>query len=380
MSLGFNRAGFHTLAAIDIEPKALEVLRANLTDVEFTFCEDLTQFKPVDFANRTGISSVDVIVGGPPCQGYSQVRQRDGSNNGARLVHDNRRTLYRDFLDYVEYFRPAIFLMENVVGMRSAEGGRHYDDMLDESREIGYEVEAGIVQASDFGVPQSRRRLLLIGVRNDASTIAQDIGNEVFNRGRGPSEIVSLWEAIGDLPPLEAGDGQDPTHFDDQRRTIHRSQYPQSEFSRRIKDSDRLTAHVSRPHNDRDLRDFARLREGENSKQALQRGVEMEFPYNRDVFTDKYTRLAKDRPSRSILAHMSKDGLMYIHPDQVRSLTPREAARLQTFPDSFHFPVTRTHQFSLIGNAVPPLLVESIAKSIKHRLRGAPAGSNVALY
>ncbi len=380
MSLGFNRAGFHTLAAIDIEPKALEVLRANLTDVEFTFCEDLTQFKPVDFANRTGISSVDVIVGGPPCQGYSQVRQRDGSNNGARLVHDNRRTLYRDFLDYVEYFRPAIFLMENVVGMRSAEGGRHYDDMLDESREIGYEVEAGIVQASDFGVPQSRRRLLLIGVRNDASTIAQDIGNEVFNRGRGPSEIVSLWEAIGDLPPLEAGDGQDPTHFDDQRRTIHRSQYPQSEFSRRIKDSDRLTAHVSRPHNDRDLRDFARLREGENSKQALQRGVEMEFPYNRDVFTDKYTRLAKDRPSRSILAHMSKDGLMYIHPDQVRSLTPREAARLQTFPDSFHFPVTRTHQFSLIGNAVPPLLVESIAKSIKHRLRNAPAGSNVALH
>ena len=378
MSLGFKWAGFDTLAAIDIEPKAIEVLRANLSDVEFTLCEDLTQFKPADFADRTGISSVDVIVGGPPCQGYSQVRQRDGSNNGARLVHDNRRTLYRDFLGYVEYFRPAIFLMENVVGMRSAEGGRHYDDMLDESREIGYEVEAGIVQTSDFGIPQSRRRLLLIGARNDASAIAQDIGNDVFNRS--PSEIVSLWEAIGDLPILEAGDGHDPAHFNDRRRTAHRNHYPRSEFSRRIKDCERLTAHVSRPHNDRDLRDFARLREGETSKHALQRGVEMEFPYNRDVFTDKYSRLAKDRPSRSILAHMSKDGLMYIHPDQVRSLTPREAARLQTFPDSFHFPVTRTHQFSLIGNAVPPLLVESIAKSINHRLQSALVGSNVAIH
>lgn len=378
MSSGFERAGFETLGAIDNDPKATAVLKANFPNVEHLICADLTELNPAEFQRRTGITQVDVVIGGPPCQGYSVVRQRDGANNGDRLIHDDRRMLYQEFLSFVEHFNPALFLMENVPGMRSAEGGRHYRDMLRMSYEIGYEVDDLLLQASEFSIPQSRRRLFFFGSRTDHTNTLKEIISGAFKRRS--SKTVTLWEAIGDLPPLAAGDGNDPSPFDEEIRREHHSAYPDSEFSANIKDCEKLTAHVARPHSARDLRDFARLREGETSKQALDRGVEMEFPYNREVFTDKYSRLAKDRPSRSILAHLSKDGLMYIHPEQVRSLTPREAARLQSFPDSFKFPVARTHQYRLIGNAVPPLLAETIANQFIRVLTNTKVERNVAIH
>lgn len=377
MSFGFEQAGFETLCAIDNDPKAVEVLKTNLRTVKHVLCRDLTSLKPRELSQRTLIAEVDVVIGGPPCQGYSVVRQRDGANNGARLIQDDRRTLYRHFLSFVQYFKPALFLMENVLGMRSAEGGQHLENFLEACHQIGYEVVGGVVQASDFGIPQSRRRLLFVGSKKGSDVVDSTMLPELL-RAQSP-KLVSSWEAIGDLPPLQAGEGQDPTDFDDRTRQSHEDAYPHSEYSSKIKDTDVLTAHVARPHSARDLRDFARLREGENSKQALDRGVKMEFPYNREVFTDRYSRLAKDRPSRSILAHMSKDGLMYIHPEQVRSLTPREAARLQSFPDSFQFPVARTHQYRLIGNAVPPLLAEAIANRLKRVLNDSKVERDVAI-
>jgi len=122
----------------------------------------------------------------------------------------------------------------------------------------------------------------------------------------------------------------------------------------------KLTAHCARPHSDRDLRDFARLLEGEHCSQAMKRGETFEFPYDRGSFKDRYTRQHRNELCSTIVAHMSKDGLMFIHPTQNRSLTPREAARVQSFPDWFRFPVPRTHQYRVIGNAVPPLVAESV--------------------
>jgi DNA (cytosine-5)-methyltransferase 1 len=132
--------------------------------------------------------------------------------------------------------------------------------------------------------------------------------------------------------------------------------------------SARLTAHVARFHSERDLRDFDRLREGENSKAALARGEKMEFPYDRENFPDRYTRQHRDALCSTIVAHMSKDGLMYIHPTQRRSLTVREAARVQTFPDWFTLPVATKTAYRLIGNAVPPLLGHAIGSGIKQYL------------
>jgi DNA (cytosine-5)-methyltransferase 1 len=125
-----------------------------------------------------------------------------------------------------------------------------------------------------------------------------------------------------------------------------------------VKQAVNLSAHRARPHSERDLRDFKRLKEGESSAEAMRRGVKFEFPYDKTSFKDRYTRQHRERPCSTIVAHLAKDGLMFIHPTQNRTLTPREAARVQSFPDWFRFPVARTHQFQVIGNAVPPLVVE----------------------
>lgn len=367
ISLGFERAGIKVLAAIDTDPKAVEVYRSNFPDVPHVLREDLTCYSPEDLAERIGSRCVDIVAGGPPCQGYSNVRQVDGANHGDRLVSDHRRTLYRHFLRFVDYFQPKVFVMENVLGIRSAEGGIHLEGLLSLAESLSYVPLTGVVNAADYGIPQSRRRLLVVGIREDMLVrIPQDF--EVAELMGPKSETpTSLWEAIGDLPALEAGQGADPMPYDADRLLMIRDRFQRSDYlDSMLKGSDEcpLTAHIARPHNARDLRDFDRLRPGENSKQAIARGETMEFPYNRDVFQDKYNKLDPHKPSRTVLAHMSRDGLMYIHPEQNRSLTPREAARLQSFPDSFHFRVPRTHQYRLIGNAVPPMLAERLARGI----------------
>lgn len=367
ISLGFERAGIDVLAAIDSDLKAIEVYRSNLPNVPHVLHEDLTSLAPEDLASRIETRYVDIVAGGPPCQGYSNVRQVDGANHGDRLVSDHRRTLYKHFLRFVAYFRPKVFAMENVLGIRSAEGGIHFEGLIEMSKSHGYAPHVGVVNAADYGIPQSRRRLLIVGINEDfANRIPHDVEIEEL-MGPKSGRPTSLWDAIGDLPALDAGQGIDPMPYDADRLSAMRAQcqgngYLESMLAR--VNGLPLTAHIARPHNARDLRDFDRLRPGENSKQAIERGEAMEFPYNREVFQDKYNKLDPNKPSRTVLAHMSRDGLMYIHPKQNRSLTPREAARLQSFPDSFHFPVPRTHQYRLIGNAVPPMLAERLARGI----------------
>jgi DNA (cytosine-5)-methyltransferase 1 len=188
-------------------------------------------------------------------------------------------------------------------------------------------------------------------------------------------ETPKLWDAIGDLPVLAAGAGEEERAYDLDRRHSHMAargtatrHYLQSVLE--IDRATKLTAHRARPHNEKDLRDFACLREGEHSGEAEARGMKMEFLYKRTCFTDRYKRQHREELCSTIVAHLSKDGLGFIHPTQNRSLTPREAARVQSFPDWFNFPVARTHQFRLIGNAVPPLVAEAIGEEVRAFLVG----------
>ena len=183
----------------------------------------------------------------------------------------------------------------------------------------------------------------------------------------------TLWDAIGDLPSLVAGEGIEERDYDLGRRkdfVAERGEAATHYLKNvlEIAEAAKLSAHRSRPHNERDLRDFDRLREGETADQAIARGEKMEFPYDRSVFLDRYTRQHRERLCSTIVAHLAKDGLMFIHPTQRRTLTPREAARVQSFPDWFRFPVARTHQFRIIGNAVPPLVAEAVGCQIKEFL------------
>ncbi len=381
-TLGLLRSGLRCLAAVDLDPVAVATLRSNLIDrsrpdlpiVEHALERDIRKFKPHELAALIGTDRVDVIVGGPPCQGFSTARQVDGANHGARLKRDARRYLFRDFLRYVDFFQPRVFVMENVLGLRSAAGGEYFTRVQYEARTLGhsagrpgYRVHGQVEDAWDLGVPQKRRRQLILGVRGDLPGY--------FLPGLRPAlraiPKINLGTAICDLPVLRAGGGENERDYNRTRRAEHIRRLGDTARSflfevAEIGHAEKLTNHVARPHSDRDLRDFALLKEGENSKIAMRdRGIEFEFPYDRSSFKDRYTRQSRRKPCSTIVAHLSKDGLMFIHPTQNRSFTPREAARIQSFPDWFCFPSVRTHAFRLIGNAVPPLVGEAVGNSVK---------------
>ncbi|TAJ92769.1 MAG: DNA cytosine methyltransferase [Gammaproteobacteria bacterium] len=380
------RAGFQVLAAVDVDSVAISSLRVNLIEtrppgldpVSNALVRDLTTFRPSQLAELIGTGSVDVIVGGPPCQGFSTARQVDGANHGARLKEDPRRRLYKEFLCHVDFFQPRVFVMENVLGIRTAAGGEYFTHMQKEARVLGanigrpgYRVHSQIEDAWQLGVPQKRRRQIIIGLRNDLPGYFPSVLKPVSRAEAQPC----LGEAIGDLPILRAGGGEDERDYDPGRRAEHFRRFGNK--ARRYLNhvleiglAQHLTNHVARPHSERDLCDFALLQEGENSATAIRdRGVVFQFPYKKDHFKDRYTRQSRWRPCSTIVAHLSKDGLMFIHPTQNRSITPREAARVQSFPDWFRFPEARTHSFRLIGNAVPPLIGESLGLAIKAFLK-----------
>lgn len=383
-TLGMLRAGFRCFAAVDFNKQAIETLRENLQaksptklpPVGFALEADLTQLTPAKLAAVIGNSSVDVIVGGPPCQGFSTARQRDGSNHGdKRLKEDPRRHLFRNFLDHVEFFQPKVFVIENVLGLRSAAGGRYFTAVQYEARMLGkaagkpgYRVHAQIEDGDELGVPQKRRRQLILGVRADLPGYFPTELRPAARAKRG----TMLGDAILDLPALAAGEGDQRTEYDLKRRDVQflggNRHYFRENYLERVAEANFSAAifnHVARPHSERDLRDFLRLREGESSAVAMKRGVRFEFPYDKTTFKDRYTRQHRNQPCSTIVAHLSKDGLMFIHPVQNRSLTPREAARVQSFPDWFIFPEARTHAFRVIGNAVPPLVAEAVGQEIR---------------
>jgi DNA (cytosine-5)-methyltransferase 1 len=294
LSLGLHRTGWNVLAAIDADPKAVAVYRANIPDTRHVLCEDLTIYPPASLAALIGTDRVDLIAGGPPCQGFSQVRQRDGANSGSRLVADPRRSLYVRFFEYVSYFRPKTFVMENVVGIRSAAGGHYFQKVQASAREFGYRVSAVLAEAWKFGVPQKRRRQLIVGIRED---VPGYFTNDLLTSTVSVKEVM-LGHVIGDLPVLEAGEGNDPVEYDLKRRERALKNESAATYLNRVLEVQKtewLTAHVARPHNDRDLKDFQKLREGEHAKQATDRGEELEFPYDRGSFHDRYTRQHRRR-------------------------------------------------------------------------------------
>jgi DNA (cytosine-5)-methyltransferase 1 len=373
-SLGMERAGFRCLAAVDFNPEAVATFRENFPGVAHALERDLTQFPPEALADLIGADRVDVLTGGPPCQGFSGARKVDGANHGERLKDDPRRLLFREYLRYVAFFQPRVFVMENVLGLQTAAGGEYFTRVQHEARLLGYRVVAQVADAFALGVPQKRRRQLIVGVRGDLP------GFFPTHLAPAPRALpgVTLGAAIGDLPPLASGEGDEGCNYDFALRRAHLAEWGSAarHYLYRvleIADSPLLTAHRARPHSARDLRDFARLREGESSAQAMRRGVEFEWPYSKAHFKDRYTRQSRRAPCSTIVAHLSKDGLMFIHPTQNRSLTPREAARIQSFPDWFVFPVARTHQFRLIGNAVPPLVAEAVGLEVRAFLGAQPS-------
>ena len=366
MSTGFAEAGYEIVGAIDIDEKSVDTFIRNHPETDHIFVKNLKRYKPQAFAKETGLEAVDAIIGGPPCQGFSTASMDPGAkpNFGPNSKYDERNALYRRFFDFVEYLRPRCFVMENVPGLKS-KGNGHYRKKVEKlGTRLGYDVNVWDLVASDFGVPQFRKRIFFIGVIKGTSVSEPKPTHHPDGTQLGP-RYVSVGDALLDLPILTADDGANVMNYDRKRiKEFESDSRFNPLYAKWIrKGSKTVHHHTSRKHSQRDL-DLFKLIEVGSSSARLPTEQQKLVPYNMTSFRDKYRKQPLFRPSTTVTAHLAKDGLYYIHPTQNRSLTPREAARLQSFQDKFIFEGTRTSIYKQIGNAIPPLMAKAIAKAL----------------
>jgi DNA (cytosine-5)-methyltransferase 1 len=310
-----------------------------------------------------GKKPIDLIIGGPPCQAYSVVgRSRDEN----RMQGDSRNYLFKEYARFLEYYQPKYFVFENVIGLLSAKtknGDSYLQMMLDLFEDKGYYTEYKVLEAKNFGVLQNRKRVILIGKKNGEKGFYPEFEKVETN--------VTVSEIFMDLPELKAGAG----NFYKTKYKFYSGNYL---FQSQIRNGlDFTTQHIARPHTEQDKSIYKlAVEKWENGQQRLNYNDipgKWQTHKNKKSFVDRFKVVAEDLPySQTVVAHICKDGHYYIHPDinQNRSLTPREAARLQTFPDDFYFEgvsekPSRTAAYKQIGNAVPPLMAESIAYKLK---------------
>lgn len=304
--------------------------------------------------NKLGSRKLNGIIGGPPCQAYSNIgRARD--KNG--MVGDQRNHLYRFYLRFLSDLKPGFFVFENVPGIFTAGKGKYLEAMIKGMKDLGYIVPTPRkIDTADYNIPQSRKRVIVIGWKPNSNF---DI-DEIFSI---PHPIdFKVKDFLNDLKPLQAGQGVAVSKYQKKSKLL-------SNLGIR-NDESYVTDHISRPHNEQDKEIYRiaveKLKEGEKLKYS-ELPKRLKTHKNQTSFLDRFKVVPGDaRASQTIVAHISKDGHYYIHPDikQNRSLSIREAARLQTFPDNYKFEGSRTTKFKQIGNAVPPLLSFYLAKKI----------------
>jgi DNA (cytosine-5)-methyltransferase 1 len=378
LSEGFRRGGFRILLALDQDTMARRTYWLNHPEVpdDLLLGCDVRQLKLPTLRKLIGRGQLDVLVGAPPCQGFSHAGHRSkGTRTGYSIAGDERNFLFEYMVSAALVLKPSLFLMENVPGMQSArqENLSFLELAARELQQKGrYCTAIWKLNAAAFGVPQDRIRYFLVASRLRSFPAPphgdyQDIHRADFDVDALPP--ITLDEAIFDLPPREAGTGRavERWHRPDEVRD-HRHRRYLTKFGL-TKRSQLLLNHTVRYNNPRDLELYALLRPGEDSIHALERyGRHDLMRYRSDVFDDKYARLRSDRPSKTIVSHLAKDGNGYIHPTQVRSISIREACRLQSFDDSYAFCGSPSDQWIQIGNAVPPVLAETIARSFARLL------------
>jgi DNA (cytosine-5)-methyltransferase 1 len=371
LSEGFERAGFETAFAVDADALALRTYRLNhpAVDDDQIICRDIRSIGPAELRKLAGKRRLDVLAGAPPCQGFSQVGHRaKRSRNGYSEASDERNFLYRHMVDAAAALRPRLFLMENVPGMKSAQHGD--DSFLDAAaaalRSLGFKTAIWRLNAAALGVPQDRVRYFLVAARGvplpqQPAEPYRDTQARHFDADALPP--VTLDEAIFDLPARHAGGGPVIDVWPPRSAVTPKHRRYLTKFGL-LAGSRLFYNHTVRYHDERDLELYALLRPGEDSVHALERHGRADLMrYRSDVFDDKYARLRADRPCKTIVAHLAKDGNGYIHPTQVRSLSFREAARVQSFRDDYIFCGSPSDQWVQLGNAVPPVLAEAIARS-----------------
>jgi DNA (cytosine-5)-methyltransferase 1 len=360
LSTGFREAGYRVVAVLDSDEYGCETL-------DYNFGSGGTMVIQGDIEGLMVRGRVDVVVGGPPCQSFSlvgrpKINHLRKYSDRTRFIDGKRNRLYKHFVKVVDSVKPTFFAMENVPGMLSYQDGRVKEQVLEDFEGVGYATDVRVLNAADFGVPQVRHRAVFIGnrlgIENPFPRKSHiDTHGHSLLPGLSAERLPyrTIFDAISDLPPLEPGSGTDEADYPLSRILTRYQQWARE-------GAQKLYNHVARFHSERDRRLFRMLEPGGRMVDLPSRLR----PYRSDIFKDKMRKQRWDRPSTAILAHMQKDCLMYIHPDreQARSFTPREAARLQSFRDSYRIAGPMTQQFRQVGNAVPPLAAQAIAKAL----------------
>ncbi len=432
LSLGLTASGFDIIGAIEIDKDAGRTYRHNLGD--HTIVNDITKFSPAKFREhlmekkflKQG-ENLSLIAGGPPCPGFSLIGRSkisdlikkgeygDSKEFRHRFIDDPRNQLFREFVKYVDEFQPKYFIMENVSGMTSYQIDE--DPIVDviSNSFFGYNVKWEILNASEYGVPQHRKRIIFLGQRLDCSEIFFPDPSHINN-----NQQIDTIDAIMDLSQVQTTiDGKVKVRETQKsgKGYLYRKKMRQWEVDSRVSNNGKKTGHFTRKVNQRDQVIFPLIKSGSPSgkkgnillpdstpkqiygdifpsqwdsllvplfKKAGLKAIKSDryyvennqgqkwLMYEQAGFKDKMRRIRWNEPSPTIVAHLSKDGYMFIHPWLDRTISVREAARIQSFPDSFEFLGSMTAQYKQVGNAVPPLLGQKIGFSVMEAIRRVP--------
>lgn len=391
LSEGFNRAGFNAIAHVESDINACKTLETRNAFFHLESTKKLSAYNSYlkgnlsreDLLNsiptieksvinqkigennslifelideRLKGNKVDLLIGGPPCQAYSVVgRHRILKLDG----EDPRNLLYKEYAKFLKKYEPKVFVFENVVGLLSADQGKYFENLKKHFKSIGYELDYRVLNAADFNVLQQRKRVIIIGWKKGIN-----FEYPIFNAIKCSATLKDL---LDDLPFLEPGDNEPIKYY-----TKSTNSYLELAGIRQYESF--ITQHITRKHNERDLAIYKiAVEKWLNNRERLKYPdlpVELKTHKNEKAFIDRFKVVDIHTTSHTILAHIAKDGHYFIYPslEQVRSLSVREVARIQSFPDNFYFEGGRTAAFRQIGNAVPPLMAYEIAKEIKKLL------------
>ena len=392
LSEGFVQAGFVPIAHVEMDKDACNTLRTrscfhylrtqDRTDIYYQYLkgeisrEDLYNEVPSDVTNAVinveisndtiddtfrrikelaGDQKIDMIIGGPPCQAYSLL-----GRHRKTMEDDPRTLLYLQYGKFLKEFKPMGFVFENVPGLLSAKKGEHFQNLQDYFDELGYKVHYKMLDASDYGVLQVRHRIILVGWKKE-----KDLGYPVIEQKRASAVTNDI---LNDLPKLKAGEVKKVAKYRASSNTYL------EESGIRSKEDEFVTENISRPVNENDANIYACAIKLWNKKHVRIKYTDLPKDYktqkNENSFLDRFKVVDGQGYAHTVVAHLAKDGHYYIHPslDDCRSISVREAARMQSFPDNFYFEGSRSAMFKQIGNAVPPLMAKSIAESINKLL------------
>lgn len=332
LSLGFQMVDIDIVLSVEHDKEIANTYKLNHPNTEI-YCEDIENLDIIALEKQ--YKNIDIVIGGPPCQGFSQ--------KGKRLnLDDDRNYLFKYFIKFVEIFKPKYFLLENVPNIITTSEGFFKNEIIKAFEELGYTVDCGILLASDFGIPQNRRRAFFLGRK----------GKKFLNLPDPTYKKTTIKEAIYDLPFIASGEGEETYEYQVE---------PQSEYQRLMRGScTKIYNHQATKHSELALKKLAMIPKGKG-KEVLPKEY-----LTKSIYSGTWTRLNEDGLAPTITTRFDTPSSgMFTHPILDRCLTVREGARIQSFPDNFIFYGSKSSQLKQVGNAVPPLLAMEIAKIIK---------------